>query len=367
MLDTTRVTELMTAALLREMDEEVDLIIRFGSHVRGNTHAYSDLDLAFVPRDGAPPYAITVMVEETLVDLFPMRWEWLGRMATFDAIQCTVLDRSEILYQREEAAAQRYRALVAEMRARLLPEARPEMVAKALDLFQGTGYPYYLLTEAAAAGHVAACFYHTRRILDTTLHSLGVVNQVCLDTRKQAEVLALPRLPNDFAATLDAVTTAVTPESLVAATDRLLRTTRSLLLQAQAEALRRETSYPAVLDGAYPELKGDLQHVLLAAEREEWFDLKLAYFTHELLIHMATAETGVPFSAFNGLMDYDRDLAARGFPDLTAAVVAGDFAALRRDVPLFDARLGEYLQARGVALNTFDTVDALEAYLRDDS
>jgi hypothetical protein len=363
MLDIPRTIDLMTTALLRDIGDDVDLIIRFGSHLRGNTHAYSDLDLAFVPRDGAPFYAITVLVDDTLVDLFPMPWSWLARMANYDAVQCGVLAHSAIVYRRDEAAAARYQALVDAMRARQQPAARPEMVRRALDIFQRTGYPYYLLHEAAAADRLTACFYHSRRILDTALHSLGVVNQRCLDTRKRDEVLALPRLPDDFAATLDAVTTAVTPAALLAATDTLLRTTRALLVSEQAAVLRRDRTHAEVLDAAYPELKGDLQHVKLAAERRDWFDLKLFSFYHELLIHLAEAETGVPYDGFNGLIDYERDLVARGFPDLTAAVVAGDFDALHRQTAEFDARLRATLREQGVALNAFDTLDELAAHL----
>lgn len=364
MPDIPRTIRLMTAALLRDMGDDVDLIIRFGSHLRGNTHAYSDIDLAFVPREGAPSLAITVMVDDTLIDLFPIRWPWVERMATYDVVQCTILARSEIIYRRDEAAAARYGALVRDMQARQQPAARPEMVRRALDIFQRTGYPYYLLHEAAAAGRLTACFFHTRRILDTVLHCLGVVNQRCLDTRKWEEVLALPRLPDGFEATLTAVTTAVTPHAMIAATDTLLRTTRALLIAEQTAALRQDRTYPDVLDSAYPELKGDLQHVQLAAERNDWFDLKLFSFIHELMIHLAEAETGVPYDDFNGLIDYERDLAALGFPDLTAAVVAGDFDLLHRRTAEFDAHLREHLTAHGVALNSFDTLDDLEAYLQ---
>ena len=363
MLDITSTINLMQAALLREMGDDVELIIRFGSHVRGNTHAYSDLDIAYVPREGAPYHAITVMVDETLVDLFPMSWSWLQRMATYDAIQCTVLTHSEIIYWRDESAVSRYWTLVDEMLARQRPEARPEMVRRALEIFQRTGYPYYLLREAAADGRLTACFFHARRILDTVLHTLGVVNQSCLDTRKLSEVLALRLLPADFAATLDRLTTATTPDAIVAATDELLRTTRALLVTEQARVLAGETSYPAVLHGAYPELKGDLQHVMLAAEREDWFDLKLFSFYHELMIHLAEAETGVPYDGFNGLVDYEQDLLALGFPDLTADVVAGDFAALHRHSAEFDARLRAFLVERGVALQSFSDLDELRSHL----
>ncbi len=363
MLDSTRAIDIVTTALLRDIADDVDLIFTFGSRLKGSTHAYSDLDIAYVPREGTPYHAITVVVADTLIDLFPIPWSWLERMATYESIVGTAIMRTEIIYRRDDETAERFHAVVQRRRALQQPEARPDMVRRAMSIFQGAGYQYYLLREAAAADHRLACFVHARRILDTVLHTLGVANQVDLDTRRLDAVLALPRLPDDLAGLVAQVTTATEPEEMVAASEALLGATRRFLLAEQRQALQREASYAEVLAGAYPELKGDLQHVLLAAERRDWFDFKLWSFYHELMVHMAEAETGVSYSDFNSLMDYEQDLARWGFPDLVAPVVARDFAALHEAVQAFDRRLRSFLGERDVALQSFDTLDDLQAYL----
>ena len=104
-------------ALLRKLGAEVDLIFEYGSHLKGNTHRYSDLDISYVPVHEATWESITVMVGETLVDLYPIHWAHLERMADFRDLSSAVLLNNRIVYQRTEAVAERFRALSARLSA----------------------------------------------------------------------------------------------------------------------------------------------------------------------------------------------------------------------------------------------------------
>lgn len=364
-VDTVAAIEVMQQALLRELGDEVDLIFRYGSHMTGARHKYSDLDISYVPVHESTWNSITVLVNETLIDLYPLHWSRLECMADFVDVSSKVLLDSEILYQRTDAAGERFHSLAARLRGLLLPEARPEMVRKAQEIFQGVGYPYYLLREAVTRGHMEACVQQAGRITTSVLHSLAVYNQACVDTRKLPQVLALPMLPAGFAETMERVTYAVTPDETLAACERLIAASRALLLSAQREVLRSEHSFPDVFHAAYPELKGDLQHVLLACEREDMVMLrtKLMSFYHEVMVHLAEALTGVEHSGFNSLTDYEAALVEMGFPELWQHVFAREYRGLHEQCLAFDRRLREYLGERSVALNEFDTLDALRRSL----
>ena len=78
----------------------------------------SDLDISYVPAHESTHYSITVLLADVLVDLYPIRWSALERMANFDDISCTVLLDNEIVYQRSEDAAARFRALLGERQAK---------------------------------------------------------------------------------------------------------------------------------------------------------------------------------------------------------------------------------------------------------
>jgi hypothetical protein len=143
-----------------------------------------------------------------------------------------------------------------------------------------------------------------------------------------------------------------------------LQTTRNLLLAEQQQIQRSETTFPAVFKAAYPELKGDLQHLMLACERQDRFNFNLISLYHELMIHMARAFSGIEYSSFNSLAEYEQDLAALGFPDLLSYLLAGDLAGLQRQCQTFDERLQQFLSEHSVELNAFATLDELQRYLQ---
>jgi len=190
-----------------------------------------------------------------------------------------------------------------------------------------------------------------------------VCNQACIDTRKLDQVLALPKLPAEFAAIVAQVTETSDPARLLSACETLLQATRNLLLTEQQTIPRQTASFAAVFDAAYPELKGDIQHLMLACERQDMFNFNLTSLYHELMIHMAQAFTGITYSHFNSLAEYEQNLTALGFPDLLPYVAARDFAELRRQCQVFDLRLQQFLLEHGVALNSFATLDDLQEHL----
>jgi len=48
-IDIIRVTEVLKETILRDLGDEVDLIFRYGSYLKGTTHKYSDLDISYTP------------------------------------------------------------------------------------------------------------------------------------------------------------------------------------------------------------------------------------------------------------------------------------------------------------------------------
>lgn len=362
-IDANQIIEVLQNAILRELGDEVDLIFRYGSLLKGTAHHYSDIDISYVPTHNSTRNHITVVVAETMIDLYPIHWSWLEQMANFENVSGTILREGRILYQRDPQVGERFRSLTDRLESLTKPAARATMLGKAQKLFQNTGYDYYLLHQQAERENLLACLIHSRNLLKTVTHCLAVCNQSTTDTRKLTQVLALPKLPLGFAETVEQVTNAMTPQKILDACQRMLDTTRDLLLAEQAEVQRQATTFPQVFNAAYPELKGDIQHLMLACERRESYNFNLTSLYHELMVHIAQALTGIEYSGFNGLADYQQDLAALGFPDLLPYVVAKDFDGLHRQCQLFDEHLQRFLSEHDVALNLFASVDELQIYL----
>ena len=352
-------------AILGKLGDEVDLIFQYGSYVKGEAHNYSDVDISYVPVHETTWESITVMVDETLFDFYPLSWSRLERMAEFRDVSSTVLLYNQVIYQRNEAAAAHFDLLARRLRILQQPEFQPEMLRRAMEIYQGVGYDYYLLRLQAEAGHLAGCLKQAQAIFRMILHCLAVCNQACIDTRKMAQVLALPKLPAGFAGTVQRITIAFEPHEILSGIEHLLQTTRDLLVLEQHQFLRGETTFPAVFDSGYPELKRDLQAVMMACKRRDIFSLKrsLLSLLHEMSRGIAQVSTGVQYSGFNALTEYEQDLVTLGFPALLPPFAVGDFDEVHRRCTLFDQHLKTFLAEKSVKLNNFDSLDELKRYL----
>lgn len=361
--DIPRAIEMSTEAMLHELGDEIDIIFRYGSLIRGDTNKYSDLDISYVPRHDSTWNSITVLVDEIMVDLYAIQWSSLEEMARFENAYNTILHDSELIYQRDEEAGNRFRALREELRRNQQPDARADMLRTAQGLFQRTGYKYFLLRQEAEKGHLLATMQQAQSILAAVLHVTAVVNQATVDTRKLDQVYALPKLPADLANSISRIMGTTDPAEILQATEELMANTRELLLVEQAAGQRSQRPLRETLDAVYPELKGDIQHLILACERRDPYNFNVVSLLHELQIHMAWALDGIEYSEFNSVAEYEQNLAALGFPDLLPYLEARDYAGLAEQCRLFDQRLQEYLSENGISLNSFASLDELQVYL----
>ncbi len=359
-----KASEMMVETLLRELGAEVDIVFRYGSVTKGNANAYSDLDISYVPVNESTWNGITVTVDGVLIDLYPIHWSRLEEMANFEDVSCTVLLANQVLYQRSEAVAERFRALPTRLNACLQPEARPRMLRKAQVLFQRTGYDYYLLSEQASAGSQLACLYQARKIMNAVFHCLAVYNQACIDTRKLDQVLALAKLPLRFCETVRRVTMATEPAEALAACDAMLHSTRGVLFTEQSRVEGGSKTLHDVFGTVYPELRAMIGHVKKACEHQDRLDSTLFVLYYEVMVHISRALTGMEYTSFNCISDFERNLSEMGFPDLIAHFIAGDFKALERECDVFDKHLRTYLEQHSVTLNVFADANQLQERLR---
>ncbi|MEZ4635547.1 MAG: hypothetical protein R2856_11375 [Caldilineaceae bacterium] len=55
------------------------------------------IDISYVPTHDTTHSSITVLVDDVLVDLYPIRWSWLTQMADFATVNATILLRAGIV------------------------------------------------------------------------------------------------------------------------------------------------------------------------------------------------------------------------------------------------------------------------------
>lgn len=360
------IAKVLESALLERLGDEVDLIFHYGSMIGGTTHRWSDFDFSYVPQHTSTRAHFTLMVNDILFDLYPLHWLTLERMGEWDDWRSTILLNLNITYARNDEVTKRMDDIRARHISHLEPNARRTMTEKALRRYQDTGYEYYQLIRQGRSGNLDACFHHANRVVQVVLHTLIILNQSTEDTRKLEQMLHLKLLPDQFDGMIGRITSASSVNELIRAIDELLDSTHDLLLNRQASDLKVDPSYPTQLDSGYPELKSDLQHVILACERRDALaaQTKLLSFLHELHLHLARAADGVEYSLFNSPAEYDQALIGKGFPALLSLACNGRFDELAAACLEFDQRLRSFLTTLSVQLNCFTSREEVIEWLQ---
>ena len=365
MADLLKAADMISEALQRELGDELDIVFQCGSVLTGSQHRYSDLDMLYVPRHESTWNCITVSVNGTMIDLFPMHWPSLENMADFGNASVSILLENRIVYQRSEEEAQRFRALADRVRANMRPEARKAMVAKAMENLQRTGYDYYLLKIKADAGDLRSCILLAQRILASIFLSVMAVNQTPIDTRRFEQLLSLPKIPANLGKMLEDYRAAKDPSSLLRSCEAIMESVRGVLLAEQKVTQVTETTFPMAIGTGYVELKAGLDHVLLACDRRD----ALSARTEAMGLYwewsrvLAECFQGVSYSGIDSLTEFGVDFTAYGFPDLLPSALAGDFDELRKQCELFDEHMRRFILENGGSLYCFDTLEALKDYL----
>jgi predicted nucleotidyltransferase len=358
---------IMIETFLARYGQEVDLIIQYGSLVTGDNHEASDIDISWVPVHEGRWESITIEVQGILVDLYAIPWPRLREMAEFENYNCTILERHRILHSRDDAARERISSLLERYRALQRPEARTEMLEKSFGLFQRAAYPSYLIGRAAARGEVMDCVAKAQELSDILSHCLMTLNQRSIDTRKDAEVIALPKLPADFAGLRDALARSRDSSEIKRKADEIMEATRSLLLSEQSEVCREEPGFAAAAgNNNFPETANGLRHAAREARRRNITGLNrdLCCMLREIRNNIGRGISGRWFHDFNALSELTRDIPGMDLSGLSNAMLRLDWEELeKRLLGMVDDMAALYREKR-TGMNSFGNMSELEAWLK---
>jgi predicted nucleotidyltransferase len=366
MPDVFKVLDLFVAKVREQFAEEVDLIAYYGSRAQGTATASSDLDFFYVPAEGKnPPVGRTVLIDGILFDFWPIPWDRLEGFATGRTRPWTMAPgmvyHAKVAYKRSDEAEARLEALKQKIVALQQPEARPEMIRRALDAFPKVLANLGNLRLAVADGPFAAVRDAGIQVLLAAWESLALANQAFFDRGFRSILAQSSRLrarPADFEQLATTLATAMEVPEILAAAERLALGTRAVLREAQ-QSVPAHVSVAQMFDGAYPELKDGLRKVLAACEQHRPFDASLAAWAEqgELSVMLANVRSGIGARVgFNLYSEIEAPFAEVGLPDLMGCT-PNDLPALAGQAQRLDRRLQQWLSDHNVDLQAFETVE----------
>ncbi len=360
----TQTADLLVARLRELMGDDLDVAFYYGSRFKGTTRRHSDFDLSFIPREGAAACTnLTVAVGGVLFDLYPIGWDGMERLATFDNPSTSLLFRTEVVYARNEAVRTRFDALRHRAEELLSPAGHDQMAHKALELFRKLGPDHYLLTAEVATDDLFTAKHRAMRLVGGVAHCLAVLNQANVDTRRPQHLLKLERRPADIEALLRILVDGSDVDAIRQAATRLMRETRALVLAELQDCVGGTVRLKDFFN--YPEARNALWAIQDASEQGNRY-LALCVLTswqNEMAQVMKKLATGCNVPDDLLFPEISAEYKAYGFPDLMPAVLSGDMAALEAGIAQYDALLRKFFLENDVPLCDFADNAALSEWL----
>jgi predicted nucleotidyltransferase len=367
-VDVFRIADLLISRAIETHKDEIDIVGYYGSYAQGKARETSDLDIFYIPAEGEnPPVGRTFLIKGVLFDFWAISWDTMEGFATGRnrgwSLAPSIVHHAKILHARSQEQTARF----ADLRQKVLdlqkPEARPQMIQRALDEFRSVTAHLGNLHLAIAADDFADVRYAGWKVVVSVWECLALANQVFFDRGLGYIVEQIPRLhskPEDLEALIVAITTSDSVSAIGHAAEKLALRTRQLLRELQASLAHHQTAREVFASG-YPEMKGGLDKILAACEQQRAVAASAAAWLAQFELSMMFNELHghTAHSNFNLYSEFASPYRQLGFPDLMRSP-AGDLSQLADQVRLLDSQLRQWLQEQSVELCEFETTEEFE-------
>ena len=370
MPDVFAVAEMLVSHAVERYGDEIDIVAYYGSRARGDSREDSDLDIFYIPAEGQdPPVGRTFLLEGLLFDFWAIPWNLLEGFATGRvrgwAFAPGLVHQARILYARSAEQSAQFASVQRKVLDLQRPNARPEMIGRALEMFGRVLSHLGNLRLAAAEGDIAEVRYAGWLVIQAVWECLALANQVFFERgllKGLTELRKLTHRPVDLEQLIATVGTAPDPEQVLHAAEELARDTRRILRELQRTLPPRAT-VQAQFEQSYPELKDMVGKLLAACARGDLVAASAGawFLQHELSTMLSQVEPGAGRREFSLYQEFASPYRRIGFPDLLT--VAGDLDALATRTRLLDERLRQWLASESVGLHEFATLEEFSAGL----
>lgn len=369
MVDVFELSRILVEDVKARYSDDIAIVAYYGSYAHGTANAKSDLDFFFIPtRPNWWDASRQFILDGIGYDFWPVSWERAEGMAEFNEGKVSIIADCRVLYHRSEEDLARLGALKDNIALMATPEKKGVMLSKAMVRLKDSYMHLFNMSLPESQGDLAVARFEAGRVVASVLDALALANQTYFKRglgQNYEQALSLKVKPSCLAEALTAICRASNPGEIRALCEGLVVDSRSCLLGEQ-RAVQTSASYTEVFNGCFEEVKSAFNKIVSACEREDWdtaFHASLCTQS-EMSEFLARAEEGVEYTEFNTFAEHRRAGDGIELPDLAGTMRYGEYASLRESVLEFESVLRKHLEAKGVAIAEFATLEEFRAEVR---
>ncbi|MCF7920084.1 MAG: nucleotidyltransferase domain-containing protein [Candidatus Cloacimonetes bacterium] len=365
MTDVFKVADLLINHSVKNFGHDIDIIACYGSQARGDSRKDSDLDIFYTPTEGKnPPINRTFLLEGLLYDFWGLSWKTLEGFATGNirgwAFAPALVNQAKILYSRSEDQVSRLNELKSRTGDLQKPDAKPQMIRRALNHFNKIMVHLVNLDRAREAGNLLDLRFSAWKILLGVWECLALGNQVYFEKGLAKSLSKTSRFvykPHDLDKMINVIIISSNPEMIQETCEKMINETRLVLRELQ-NSIKPSAVIQDQFNQFYPEMKDIITKLLAACKRGD----HLAAYTEAMILQTEVALTmsqitdAIGNTEFNLFSELTSMFDEYKFPDLMSNSYP-DLAELKKKAILFDIKLRRFLQENSVELCEYNTLE----------
>lgn len=252
MEETNRLTQWVIRKIRNEYKEDVALLIGIGGHnTDGDQHAVP-FDYFVPATERGNELTETFIIDGVGHDLYPRSWERLDASVALDDMEI-VLDKAEILYARSREDADRFLGMKERLRQNLRdPEfvfgKALEYMDKALEIYKSLVFEEDLFRVRSEAGYIHLYLSKAVAVLNHTYAASPILSKrQALDEDPDSRMYHCPGMketPQGFYRNAESLMKEKDPEKLKDTALRLLKSTRTFILEREPENQGKQSGEP---------------------------------------------------------------------------------------------------------------------------